>query len=158
MVREVMTSEVHVERQWPSPPAWLLAPGAGITMALIVWPLAPRAALAVGLIVAATCALLLTRSAVRVVVTDGSDPGLRVGPAFLDAWSIGETTVLDAEATRRVLGPDADARAYLAHRGWIATAVRIVVVDPEDPTPYWVVSTRRPEQLARAIESIRTPR
>ncbi|PFG19545.1 DUF3093 domain-containing protein [Serinibacter salmoneus] len=157
MVREVITSEAHAERQWPSAAAWLLAPGAGITMALIVWPLAPGAALAVGLIVTVTCVLLLTRSAERVVVTDGGDPGLRVGPAFLDAWSIGEVTALDAEGTRLVLGPQADARAYLAHRGWISTAVKITVVDSEDPTPYWVVSTRRPEQLAQAVRAIRPP-
>jgi hypothetical protein len=29
--------------------------------------------------------------------------------------------------------------------------VRVEVVDPQDPTPYWLVSTRRPDDLARAL-------
>jgi len=29
------------------------------------------------------------------------------------------------------------------------------VNDPKDPTPYWYVSTRRPRDLAQALEAIR---
>jgi hypothetical protein len=29
-------------------------------------------------------------------------------------------------------------------------------VDPLDPTPYWLVSTRRPDDLAAAIEAAST--
>lgn len=39
----------------------------------------------------------------------------------------------------------------------MATAVRVEVLDPEDPTPYWVVSTRRPMELAASLEAIRPP-
>jgi hypothetical protein len=33
----------------------------------------------------------------------------------------------------------------------VGPAVRIEVVDPDDPTPYWVISTRRPEDLIAAL-------
>ena len=53
--------------------------------------------------------------------------------------------------TRRVAGRDADVRAYLLLRPYVQRAVRIEVVDPADPTPYWLVSTRHPERLAQAL-------
>lgn len=56
-----------------------------------------------------------------------------------------------------MLGPRADARAYLAHRGWIRTAIQVEVRDDADPTPYWLISTRRADELAAALTSIRPP-
>jgi hypothetical protein len=41
-------------------------------------------------------------------------------------------------------------------RSWVPTAVRIDLVDPDDPTPYWFVSTRRPDELVRALTTTRT--
>ena len=53
---------------------------------------------------------------------------------------------------RQAHGPRLDARAYLCLRGWIPTGVRIALADPQDPTPYWLLSTRRPEALAAALQ------
>ena len=51
----------------------------------------------------------------------------------------------------------ADARAYLLLRPYRKKAVKVSLSDPADPTPYWLVSTRRPDALAaaltRAVES-----
>jgi hypothetical protein len=41
--------------------------------------------------------------------------------------------------------------AYLCIRGWVDPVVRIEITDPSDPTPYWLTSTRRPEQLAKVL-------
>jgi hypothetical protein len=57
---------------------------------------------------------------------------------------------LDAVATRRLRGADADARAFLVLRPWLPCAVRVVLDDPADPTPYWLVSTRDPHAFAAA--------
>jgi hypothetical protein len=38
-------------------------------------------------------------------------------------------------------------------RGWIPGVVRVELRDPEDPTPYWIVSSRRPQELAKALSS-----
>lgn len=48
-----------------------------------------------------------------------------------------------------------DARAWLVLRPWIGPAVKLTVADPEDPTPYWLVSTRRPDLLVEAWEKAR---
>ncbi|HWJ84512.1 MAG TPA: DUF3093 family protein, partial [Cellulomonas sp.] len=34
---------------------------------------------------------------------------------------------------------------------WIHAGVRIELVDPADPTPYWIVTSRRPDELAAAL-------
>ena len=59
--------------------------------------------------------------------------------------------VLDAEDMRRQAGVDADARAHLVLRPYVKRGVRIEIVDPADPTPYWLVSMRRPERLVEAL-------
>ncbi len=73
---------------------------------------------------------------------------LRAGRAVLPRGNVGAVVALDAVATRRLLGPDADARAFLVTRPYCRTAVRVEVLDSTDPTPYWVVSSRQPARLA----------
>ena len=41
--------------------------------------------------------------------------------------------------------------AYTVIRGWIAPVVRIQLTDERDRTPYWLTSSRRPEQLVDAL-------
>jgi len=76
---------------------------------------------------------------------------IRVGRAELPLRFCGTTTALEPAAARERRGPKADPACYLVLRGWISTAVTIDVVDPADPTPYWFISTRHPEELVRAI-------
>ncbi|HVB26523.1 MAG TPA: DUF3093 domain-containing protein [Mycobacteriales bacterium] len=77
------------------------------------------------------------------------------GRARIPLWAIGTVRLLAADATRRRLGPQADPTAYLATRPWVPTAVEVQVVDDADPTPYWLVSTRHPQELVAAIEAAR---
>jgi hypothetical protein len=80
--------------------------------------------------------------------------GLRAGRAVLPSAYIGRVDVLDRDKTRRLLGVGADARAYLLVRSYCAGAVRVAVRDDRDPTPYWVVSSRHPEELARHLRRV----
>jgi hypothetical protein len=52
---------------------------------------------------------------------------------------------------------DGRLRAHLVIRGWVQPVVRVPIVDPEDPAPYWLVSTRHPKELAAAINGSRRP-
>ena len=52
-------------------------------------------------------------------------------------------------------GAQLDARAWPLIRGWVSPVVRVTVTDPQDPTPYWLVSTRHPEKLVEALETAR---
>ncbi len=90
----------------------------------------------------------------RVTVRDGL---LTAGRARISVEHVGAVQALDADATRRLAGRDADARAYLLLRPYLRRAVRIAIVDPADPTPYWLVSTRRPTRLAAALTDAARP-
>jgi hypothetical protein len=109
------------------------------------WSVTAVAALAMG-------AGLWSYGAARLQVVDGE---FRAGRAHIAGHHLGQVTALDAEAARRLAGPDADARAYLLLRPYLKRAVRVDVVDQADPTPYWLVGTRRPDRLARALDSVR---
>lgn len=87
----------------------------------------------------------------RVIVRDG---WFQAGRARIEAEHVGEVAALDVEQTRLVSGQDADARAYLLLRPYVHRAVRVEVVDPADPTPYWLVSSRNPEALADALAAL----
>ena len=110
----------------------------------------------------ATAVLLLAMTllfffygAPRVDVEDG---WLRAGRARISGEFLGGAEPLDPAATRRVAGPDADARAYLLLRPYLKRTVRVTVRDDRDPAPYWLVSSRHPEQLAAAVTAISAAR
>jgi hypothetical protein len=76
---------------------------------------------------------------------------LHVGPAHLPLQHVGRVTAVRTRDKRRVLGPELDPAAFVLHRPWIGPAVRVELTDPEDPTPYWLFSVRRCEQLAELL-------
>lgn len=124
---------------------------ATLWLALVVAVPGPLAWGVTGLLLAVLAAGLRGYGAVQVVVGAGE---LRVGRARIEARHLGSTEALDAEQTRRVAGVEADARAYLVLRPYLARAVRVEITDPADPAPYWLVSTRHPEQLAGAVGAL----
>jgi hypothetical protein len=75
---------------------------------------------------------------------------LHAGHARIPVALLGEVQPLDKEATRRVHGIEADARAFLVTRPYISRSVKVTIDDPGDPTPYWLISTRHPRRLAAA--------
>ena len=75
---------------------------------------------------------------------------IRVGRASIEHAYIAGCRALDADETSRRAGVEADARAHLVLRPYVKTAVEITLDDEADPVPYWLVSSRRPQQLAAA--------
>ncbi len=102
------------------------------------------------LVAALITAFFVSFGGVRIRVADGT---FRAGRAQIEVRHLGAATALDQAATRRVAGVDADARAYLLLRPYLKRAVRVDLTDPDDPAPYWLVSTRHPEALAAALAS-----
>jgi hypothetical protein len=140
------------ERLWPSvwlaPVVLLLGTGFGLVTAPF------GGAVAVPVAVLATLALtgMLLATTSTVAVEDGV---FRAGRARIPVGLLGDPEVLDADAMQRARGPELDARAYLCLRGWISAGVRVPVLDPRDPAPYWLVSSRRREELAQALRQAR---
>ena len=86
----------------------------------------------------------------KVEVRDGE---LWVGDAHLPLEFVGEIQVVSAKDKRKVLGPHLDPAAHVLHRGWVGPLVRLRQTDPEDPTPYWVFSTRHPDRLVEVLRA-----
>jgi Protein of unknown function (DUF3093) len=80
---------------------------------------------------------------------------LLLDDARLPVRFIERVGVLDANAKRDALGVHADPLAFVVQRPWIREAVLVVLDDPADPTPYWVVSSRRPRELVEALRAAR---
>jgi hypothetical protein len=100
----------------------------------------------------ATVGALAWLGRIRVAVADGE---LRVDDARLPVRHVADVVPLDAAGRREVLGVGADPLAFVVQRPWIAGAVQVVLDDPADPTPFWVVSTRHPVELAAALRAAR---
>jgi hypothetical protein len=73
------------------------------------------------------------------------------GHAHIPLSLLADPRALDGDEVRIALGVDADARAFLLVRPYIRRGVLVRVTDPADPAPYWLVSSRHPRTLARAI-------
>ena len=112
------------------------------------WYLGLGWGIAVGAACLAVLAGIFIAAAIGITV---DDIWLRVGRAQIELSYLTGAVALDAAATARRAGPDADARAYLALRPYVRTAVEITISDSDDPTPYWLVSSRRPHELASAL-------
>lgn len=77
------------------------------------------------------------------------------GRAHLPLSAISRTVSVPASARRAAMGRQLDPEAFVTQRTWVKTMVLIVLDDPQDPTPYWLISSRRPEQLMAALGSAR---
>ncbi|WP_083962321.1 DUF3093 domain-containing protein [Hoyosella altamirensis] len=95
----------------------------------------------------------LSRTKLRVTHHGPEGPALHVGDAYLPTSVIARTAVIPPSAKRAAMGRQLDPAAYVQHRNWVRPMVLVVLDDPDDPTPYWLVSTRRPERLIEAIDS-----
>jgi hypothetical protein len=86
------------------------------------------------------------------IVISVDEKEIQVGRATIEHAYIAACRALNTEETRRKTGVEADARAHLVVRPYIKMAVEITLNDPEDPVPYWLVSTRHPQRLAAALQ------
>lgn len=96
-------------------------------------------------------AAFLTYGAARIGVVDGE---FHAGRAHIAITHLGAVDALDAEDTRRVAGRDADARAFIVLRPYLKRSVRVMIEDPADPAPYWLVATRHPDRLATTLLAV----
>jgi hypothetical protein len=86
---------------------------------------------------------------VRVRVTGGE---LVAGDERVALEHVGRTQIVPKKQKQQALGPELDPMAHVLHRSWIGPVVRIETTDPTSPVPYWVVSTRHPDQLVAALK------
>jgi hypothetical protein len=88
----------------------------------------------------------------RLEVSSGE---VRVRGAHLPLQYVSGVIALDAQTLRRVVGREGDPAAFVSIRPWIGPGVQFWVDDEDDPTPYWVVSTRHPDRVVTAVRGTR---
>ena len=146
---------LYSERQWVPWYWWLIA---AFIVALISAQFAlNRAALwlyipAVVLSVLAVW-VLVSLSSTSVVVEEDPD-GTRwlvTGQANLPHTVVSRSLAVPATAKRNAMGRQLDPAAFVVSHGWVPEMVMLVLDDPEDPTPYWLVASKHPEQLLAAF-------
>jgi hypothetical protein len=145
-----LESVPYFERLWPSPGIWIAGIGFGAGLGLIPAPVSTAAAAVVSVLGVVVLITLLVLTTPRLEVRNGT---LVAGRARVPLDVVDTIEVLDAEQMRQARGRGLDARAYLCIRGWLPAGARVVLADAADPTPYWVVSSRRPDALAAAVSA-----
>jgi hypothetical protein len=108
--------------------------------------------LAMAVLAVIVVAFLLNWSSATIEVT-GS--GLRVGKDTLPLSEAGEAIALDERQAALLRGPRADPAAHILLRPYLKRAVYVAIADPAEGVPYWLIATRRPDELAAAIERAR---
>lgn len=153
-----VTSQIvrYRERLWVPWWWWLVGFGVSTVLATEVnmgirtlphWlPHAVLAAAAAGIL------LWLSRTEVRVVGGE-SDSELWAGEAHLPATIISRSAAIPRSAKSAALGRQLDPSAFVLHRAWVGPMVLVVLDDPDDPTPYWLMSSRHPERVLAALSA-----
>jgi hypothetical protein len=138
------------ERLWPS--SWIyLATALVIPASILV--LAPvnivAGVIAAGVLFVGLAGIFIVLAPV-IEVKDGM---LSAGKARIPVELLGTPSIFKGGAATLQRGQRLDARAWLCLRGWVDPVVKIPLEDPDDPTPYWLVSSRNPEGLTAALSA-----
>lgn len=121
--------QAQMQREW----YWGVAAGI-IVSAAVIWTL-----------------LSMSSNKVSVVREPDGEIWLYAGAAKLPADVVSRTLVVPPTAKQAAMGRQLDPAAYVIHKGWIPTMAMLVLDDPEDPTPYWLISTKEPQELLEAL-------
>ncbi|MDJ0320326.1 DUF3093 domain-containing protein [Pseudarthrobacter sp. PS3-L1] len=139
---------VYREKLWPALWIWVVVAGISGAGILVFAPISFGAGLTAAAVLFVIMAVLLILSTPLIEVTDRT---FTVGRATIERQFIGEVAAFrDGEATAE-RGVRLNAVAYLCIRGWVSPVVRATITDPSDSTPYWLTSSRHPEDLVAAL-------
>ncbi|WP_033327458.1 DUF3093 domain-containing protein [Streptomyces yerevanensis] len=130
---------------------WAIAALFGFSLALVFLPYGLIAALIA--LVTGTCLgglFVSAQGSARIRITSDI---LFAADARIPLIALGQAEVLVGEEARAWRTYKADLRAFTVMRGFIPTAVRVEILDPDDPTPYLYLSTRAPDRLAKALSA-----
>ena len=133
------------------PPIWVLAFIYFLLLSIVlsVWAAFDTRATLITLAIL-TLALFWIAFAMKSEITfDGNI--LRIDQANIEKKYLGKVTVLDRSAMRLLRTRDADPAAYLAIKFWEPRGLRIDLNDSRDATPYWLITSKRGEELAALL-------
>lgn len=147
---------LYKEQQWVPWYWWLL--GAAIVALTtgqlahnrsIIWLFGPAIVLGA---IAVWVLLSLSSTKVRVEQEPDGTRFLVVGQANLPHTAVSRALVVPASSKQTALGRYFDPAAYLVSHAWVKDmAMFVISEEDEDPTPYWLISSRNPQALIQAF-------
>ncbi|MFM8898009.1 MAG: DUF3093 domain-containing protein [Actinomycetota bacterium] len=141
-MREVM--------RWP----WwfsFLVLGLDFSIVIALWAGLGNNAALIGLISTLGLSIFFYQFTSLTIERDGNV--LRVGRAAIELQYLGEIEALDRQQMQHFLREGFKPRAFYAMRFWVKTGIMISIVDRRDPTPFWIVSSKRAAETAKLIKS-----
>ena len=87
------------------------------------------------------------------LVIEVDENEMRAGPAHIELKYLGKATVLDSKEMGRLRTRDADPASFLIFRFWRSTGVKVEINDTRDKTPYWLITSKRNNELAKILNS-----
>ena len=133
------------------PPIWVLAFIYFMFLSLVIaiWAAFDTTATMVTFAIATLAIPFIAQSLTSRILVNQNE--LRIDKAHIDLQYLGKVTVLDSDAMRLLRTRDADPAAFLAIKFWASKGIKIEVTDPRDPTPYWLITSKRGEKLAALL-------
>jgi len=141
---------VYTEKLWPNFWIWLVSAGLSGAGILVFAPISMTAGLTAAVVLFAIITVLLVLSTPAITVTGST---LRVGRATIERRFVGAVSAFRGKEATAERGTRLNGLAFLCIRGWIDPVVHVEITDPSDRTPYWLTSTRHPDELLAALNS-----
>jgi hypothetical protein len=137
--------------EWVLPNWTSFLPTLGIfpTMWLTFLPINVTVGFWSGIALTALVVFLMIAKSARVEVSEGS---LKVANAQIERKFITSVEAIGADQAFFERGSGLDTRAWIHFQGSVKTLAKVRINDPEDPTPYWLFSTRNPAELKGVLE------
>ena len=143
---------MYRETLWPNPWIYLAFFLEVPIITLLLAPFSLPLGILVGTVIFVIIVATMTATSPRIEISSST---LRVGKASIGLEYLGAASAFTGSRAFAERGPELDARAWTRFRAWIGPVVRVEIADDADPTPYWLFSTRRPEELVSALRSAR---
>jgi len=141
--------ESAIYQEWQLPRASTFIPHLMVfpSFWLVLAPINADLGLILGILASALSVWIRFAMSKRIIV---SEKYLQIGKATIPRNVLGQATVIVQSEQFSERGARLDARAFVALKA-LSGLVKVQVEDSNDPTPYILISTRRPTQLAEAL-------
>lgn len=93
------------------------------------------------------CLVALSRTSIGI----DENSNIHVSTAHIAPHFIRSVFIVEPEMKSAALGRQSDPMAFVVHRGWVKRMILLTIDDAEDPTPYWIFSSRHPDKFIASL-------
>ncbi|MBM3698730.1 MAG: DUF3093 domain-containing protein [Actinobacteria bacterium] len=116
---------------------------------LTIWaPFGHLPAIVISAVISSTLLYSNKKFALEIVLIND---WLYVGNAKIEVKYLKRAIPLGKQDFLKLRGRNADPAAFNGTRFWVSTGVKVEINDKKDPTPYWLISSRKAKLLASRL-------